>query len=420
MITRTQQIQHIEITSLVGFQEMTNHTDVAAYFKENPENAYEMLCLALKITPLSEELATRALNVDASLDVKNPENLRRYTATLEWTLAKLRNSEKGINLQDLYSGKLTDLAGFVCPDEFKNTGPGDIPLYRAFNTLVICKAADGISPYSKDESDEKIHNSHRTMNLTKGPALDKIKTLVIVHTQNYDLMGTFRPFTEDWLLPRQATIAFLSENEGETCAEEAFIMTNSPEGVARKMGYRGPSLSTGDLVETRTLAGGKAMAHLCMSSGWKTKEMAALEIISHETEKGTMPQEKKSANEEEIPKLPTVEFLGEPCTMEFKAYENGRTAIQLWCVDGPMARATKNIPTLPLKSDEIIVPDYSEYTGISDALEKAGLGEVVNIATGPHNTQVKIFKITHPEALAEIEKLNSKKKKEVQKAGPEM
>jgi len=69
----------------------------------------------------------------------------------------------------------------------------------------------------------------------------------------------------------------------------------------------------------------------------------------------------------------TVWFAGENCTIQWGKYPNGRVAIQLMCADGPMARATVNIPEYEPDFDEVLIKDYSENEGMLDALVKAGI-----------------------------------------------
>jgi hypothetical protein len=75
-------------------------------------------------------------------------------------------------------------------------------------------------------------------------------------------------------------------------------------------------------------------------------------------------------------KIPQVFFGGCFCTLEYSRYANGRTAIRLWCDDGPMATATVNVPDYNgLREDEVIIKDYSENEGILDALVSVGIVE---------------------------------------------
>ena len=70
-----------------------------------------------------------------------------------------------------------------------------------------------------------------------------------------------------------------------------------------------------------------------------------------------------------------VHFKGWECNLEFSKYSNGRTAITL--IDAktnePIAKATINIPEVPLFPDEVIIKDHDENEGMVAALIKAGI-----------------------------------------------
>lgn len=435
MSTRAQQIQHIQhikIQRIEEFAKLMGHRDVESYFVNHPHDhaqAYEEACEALNLNPLRDGVDKYALEADSAHDRKNPKIFQEYAATLEWAFHKLKNSENGINLQDLYSDNMEDIPGFTCPKELKGSGPGDITLYRAFNALIACGAADGISPYARDEEGERIHTSHLSMNLDKGPNLDKIKTIVIAKTQDYDLIQTFRPFSEDWEIPRKPTFVYLTEREGVACTDEAFQLLNIPESDPRADGFSGPSMSVGDIVETKGLEDGKIQMHLCKNLGWESKDVINLRFNFQEAVESLKKIEDDQDRSQFVvdlvnnttnptidpTKVPTVEFLGEPCTMEIKQYENGRTAIQLWCEEGPMAAATKNVPEINLEKDEILVPNYSEFDGMPYALEKAGVGNIKEgvVRVGPYAAEMRVIKVTHPAILAEIAKFPPMKKKKV-------
>ena len=71
-----------------------------------------------------------------------------------------------------------------------------------------------------------------------------------------------------------------------------------------------------------------------------------------------------------------VMFAGEECTIKWYRYTHGGSiAMQLWCSEGPMCRATVNIPNLRLAPDEVVIKDYSENHGVQEALIKAGIIE---------------------------------------------
>lgn len=70
---------------------------------------------------------------------------------------------------------------------------------------------------------------------------------------------------------------------------------------------------------------------------------------------------------------PKVLFLGENCTVDFRKYPNGRTALELICEDGsPMAVATCNIPEASLNEHHVFIKNWSENEGMAAALAKAG------------------------------------------------
>jgi len=72
--------------------------------------------------------------------------------------------------------------------------------------------------------------------------------------------------------------------------------------------------------------------------------------------------------------MENVNFAGFESTVEFATYSNGRTAIQLCDAnDGqPIATATVNLPDEPMAEDEADIKNYSENSGILDALIDAG------------------------------------------------
>ena len=80
----------------------------------------------------------------------------------------------------------------------------------------------------------------------------------------------------------------------------------------------------------------------------------------------------------------TVNFLGEECTVMFTKYaNNNRIAIRLEFINeygAPehMGIATVNLSDYPIKSDEVIIKDYSENEGIYDILIDAGIIEPAN------------------------------------------
>lgn len=91
-----------------------------------------------------------------------------------------------------------------------------------------------------------------------------------------------------------------------------------------------------------------------------------------------------------------VYFGGENCGLEVKQYTNGSPSIQLYCDEGPMARATIALDYLP-EPDHIFLKDYSENKGIALAFSNAGLGHTVEGMDG-----VVVFKVTDTELLKAI------------------
>jgi hypothetical protein len=66
-----------------------------------------------------------------------------------------------------------------------------------------------------------------------------------------------------------------------------------------------------------------------------------------------------------------VNFYGVECNVQFNEYENGRTAILLMEGGTRYAVATVNDPDVPLESNQVLIKDYSENSGILDALVSA-------------------------------------------------
>ena len=70
-----------------------------------------------------------------------------------------------------------------------------------------------------------------------------------------------------------------------------------------------------------------------------------------------------------------VKFKQWDCKINVRQYGNGRTALQL--VDAktsePIATATVNVPDAILEDNEILIKDYSENTGMLNALVETGI-----------------------------------------------
>jgi hypothetical protein len=99
--------------------------------------------------------------------------------------------------------------------------------------------------------------------------------------------------------------------------------------------------------------------------------------------------------------LPTVQFLGETCTLELKKYTNGQTAIQLWTPEGPMATATVCLPSL-LPKNYVYLKNYAENTGMAEAFEAASIGKITERVILHHDAEIAVFEITDPSLLAAI------------------
>lgn len=70
---------------------------------------------------------------------------------------------------------------------------------------------------------------------------------------------------------------------------------------------------------------------------------------------------------------PKVFFRHEECSVTFRKYSNGRTALELICDDGsPMAVATVNVPDVQINEHHVFIKDWSENEGMTAALTAAG------------------------------------------------
>lgn len=91
-----------------------------------------------------------------------------------------------------------------------------------------------------------------------------------------------------------------------------------------------------------------------------------------------------------------VTFRGELCNVDTsKTYFNGRAVIKLTIAETgePMAIATANLPETPLKSDEVIIKNYSENEGIFKILCDAGIIEPTNKRTSGAFVTCEIAKL---------------------------
>lgn len=90
-----------------------------------------------------------------------------------------------------------------------------------------------------------------------------------------------------------------------------------------------------------------------------------------------------------------VDFNGRTCRLSFGRYGNHRPALSL--VDPTTgereATCTVNIPELELASDEILVKDYSENSGMLKALESAGVVKPTGRCVQSGYVQIPVCKL---------------------------
>jgi hypothetical protein len=102
---------------------------------------------------------------------------------------------------------------------------------------------------------------------------------VRIFVQDYNIMlrGARFFFEADWCLPRKHVYTYMTDAKGSDAAEQAFHIFNAPEDMLQEWqrfiakGYKGPSLSVGDVVEV------DGEEYLCCSVGWekRNKDLAA-------------------------------------------------------------------------------------------------------------------------------------------------
>jgi hypothetical protein len=99
-----------------------------------------------------------------------------------------------------------------------------------------------------------------------------------------------------------------------------------------------------------------------------------------------------------LPDTFTVQFRNWACSVEVGFYcNNNRPSLQL--VDAetgePVARATVNIPDVPIPDGTVLVKDWSENEGIRHALVDAGVIEETIVAIIPTGyTAADLVKLT--------------------------
>ena len=93
-----------------------------------------------------------------------------------------------------------------------------------------------------------------------------------------------------------------------------------------------------------------------------------------------------------------VKFKQWNCEIQFAKYSNGRTAIMLIdSEDGsPIAKATVNIPEVPLSENEVIIKDYAENIGMLETLVNAGVVEDTRKKVAAGRVSVPIVKLLIP------------------------
>ena len=215
---------------------------------------------------------TYALRTDRAGGLRNENIAKDFADTLEWTIKKLKATKPGekVNLQDLYEDKMPN-----------GNSPGDITLYLAFHHLLESNAAAGTSPYMLDEEGEKITNSHLDIYLEKNENTDKIESITRIYMQDY---GKSEATPGSIELPRKLKLSYVSIfPAGNKAADEAFMLLNHPEPELETtrlgaplanilQGYKGVSLSIGDIVESTSLDTDKTFRLRCALEGWAELE----------------------------------------------------------------------------------------------------------------------------------------------------
>lgn len=118
------------------------------------------------------------------------------------------------------------------------------------------------------------------LSLIPTKALESIQSLVCIYTTNFEEMikQGLPPFQAQRYLPRTPASAYFSVENKMDCACDAFRMFNIPEPTASQkacmLGYNGPSLSVGDIVETLDLQNLKAYNFLCQNQGWEARKIS--------------------------------------------------------------------------------------------------------------------------------------------------
>jgi len=90
-------------------------------------------------------------------------------------------------------------------------------------------------------------------------------------------------------------------------------------------------------------------------------------------------------------------------TVSIGFYQCGAVALVIESNSGIEAKATVNMPEVDLQKDQIILKNWSENTGIPEALVKAGLVEITSEAVSNGFVAAPIATMK-PELLSEVEK----------------
>ena len=68
-----------------------------------------------------------------------------------------------------------------------------------------------------------------------------------------------------------------------------------------------------------------------------------------------------------------VDFDEWQCHVMMERYQDGGLSLRLGDDEGPIARATANVPGVSIAEDQVLIKDYSENEGVLQALSNAGL-----------------------------------------------
>lgn len=96
---------------------------------------------------------------------------------------------------------------------------------------------------------------------------------------------------EKWYVDREMGMSYYTDLSGEQAAEEAFHITNAPSDllsedqkrILLEQHFKGPSLSTGDIVRVESTIRGSVLAEyfLCKSVGWEKFDGNRFELLRH-------------------------------------------------------------------------------------------------------------------------------------------